>query len=679
MESNTVDVNYGKVNGLCQDSNQYEYFGKEHKKMINELHQKFLQYLHTPFSKIVNKKEFQYHVIYGVSKSGKSTFLDQIGNKLSKDNDNLVVSITFNYYSSIDSREDAWEKNEILSRFVLRLLYSLFFKSPDDTEYDRFELKYINRLCDSNIEQLNWLSLVELLEKHNILLENQKLILLVDELVSTGKNGRRIHEDLYAFLKKGLNYKPKIGLILTTLDVAKFFQSTALTNNTHVNSYPVPLLPSQDIDKFISDRSGMRYYDFYDTYECSELFTRLLLPNMRSLGNMCVDEQYLINRNDSIKEKNDKLQNLWTLVSQATAKSLPSKEVVYRGFNVTYDSLFGTIGDKTVGELLFDSILVQPSNNEILSSQRQESSLFLIKPSLINILAYFDANKHFKNNIYGKIMDLILNPTNKLSKSNKSGVIKGGFEFEELHVLFEGLKRNVLFDCGNDDKHDIVFDNKNYKCIKLKLIDIVTEYADFYNVGNIEEGIYLPNVTDVVHFDTLFAESPLDNSSINPNTIYTFKSENPGFDSLMFGFNSNHELIAFFMENKYSFSYNKSMEKYSKSPNERSHKVEWLNEHAIENKHKLLTFDVISKQFGNLRFGGIYHVFISLQQHLGIKKYPIKLDLNGVVILSAGPDLNENFRKFQCYYGPSFLELMSYFRDAKAVMEEQQEIQEIPI
>ena len=183
----------------------------------------------------------------------------------------------------------------------------------------------------------------------------------------------------------------------------------------------------------------------------------------------------------------------------------------------------------------------------------------------------------------------------------------------------------------------------------------------------------MPNITDVVYYDTVFCESSSDdNLSLNLQTIHAFKSENCGFDMLMFGFNSNNELIAFFIENKYSFLFDKSaaVKQYKKSSIEIWHDSRWLNEKSIENKHKVLTFDVIAKQFGDVRIGGIYHVFISLQQHLDVKHYSTQLHLNNVIVLSAGSDLKENFEKFQHYYGPSFFELMSSFRDAKAVIDE---------
>ena len=652
---------YNKVNGLCDDSNKYKYIGQRHWKMIKDLLTEFTNYLETPFMSDASKREYKFHIIYGVSKSGKSTSMDQICKELSKNKKNLVVSVTFNSYSEIETIGE-WTKKEILNRFVIRLFYSIFNKLPNKEDFKEFEKKYLFKLNNVKKEDLTWNTIIELFEKYNILSKNQRLILVIDELILTGKGQKKINEHLYYFIKESLDFKPKIGTILSTLDVLSFFDTVSPTKNTAVESYPVPRLTNKEIDELVSDRNSMnlKFDEFYDKYDYSELYTRLVQPCLSVMIKICNDSKYLIDSNSrDVKDRESKLKNLW--LAGADVCKVASKEIVFRGFNISYNKLEDKIGDKTIGELLFDGLLVQPNKEDIQGDGKITTESFLIKPNLMSLLRYFHSNSA-NNKIYSEMVNVLRKGTS-IDKIGKSGIVKSGKQFEEVHMLFEALKRNVLFDCAigiNFERKNIEYQCNNYECIRMEMKDLFTKYASYYDKRIENNIIYLPNITDIVRLQCKFSESSLDKTTIDPNCIYIFEgkgSNNPGFDVLMSAFNENGKLVAIAIENRYSFSYDTSMNKYNSGNT--GDKAPWLSEPTIDRKHSLLKGVLSGKQFGK----DFYHVFVSFQQFRGIKDKNNLQAANNMIVLGGSDDINENVKIYSHYYGPSFVDLMSYFRN----------------
>ena len=127
---------------------------------------------------------------------------------------------------------------------------------------------------------------------------------------------------------------------------------------------------------------------------------------------------------------------------------------------------------------------------------------------------------------------------------------------------------------------------------------------------------------------------------------HTFCIENQGFDALFFGYRRNGDVVAFFIENKYTKSDSTSTK---------------LKVDKIVNKHKAVKANMSKHSF----IKDYYHIFVSAQ------KLP---DLADLADLRA-QNINWNnlciidSNALKSYYGPCWSDITNYFHPTNKAMQ----------
>ena len=274
-----INFQHNKPNFLSiQNTFTFQYYGQKHKEFINmivndinEYSQKWINKIKTNdldmhknpndylrFMKFeIDKKrsEVLIYCLFGISGSGKSRGLDEIGNKFS-DEGHFVIPISFN--SDVQFQATYLHENNInliLSEFLIRLLFGIFDRQRHNLWFQDFKDEYLSILIDSfiNIDNyaLCWYEIILVLEECKIISKDQRIVLLMDELMFTSVNKNSINLLLCDCLKHLLYFPDRILSVWTTLEMNNMYSLLSPTGSIKIKPYAIPIFNTNEIDNVI--------------------------------------------------------------------------------------------------------------------------------------------------------------------------------------------------------------------------------------------------------------------------------------------------------------------------------------------------------------------------------------------------------------------------------------------
>ena len=569
------------------------------------------------------------YILFGLSGYGKTRAFDELSKKYSNINV-LSVSITFNDFMGM------LDKNNLKTELVIRILFSIFIKKKE--KFDKFRDKYFNKLKQFE-DEIDWIIVLNFLKTH--FKENHNgMVILCDELSKTGDNNLKIDEKLYRFLIRGINEtsnnwsRKDLGIIFSAINCTDLFVKRT-NSNRPLNVSSLGILKQDDIETLTNDNIVNKIGNNVILEDKQlELLLRLSQGKPRIVTELLYSKAFKIDLFETAMEFTcDITEELFDYsLSMSNNKE-------YYGWN---DYICGN----TVSEHLSQGTIIQPPG--LAKASVTQNTRFKIIPCLLGVFKFI--NLISKDS--GRIENYpIFYPINK-KINNIVPVNDGGYEFEEYHFIFDSLRRDYFYrqsrkdgklidiDFGNNNNNN----NNNIKCCKLSFEELYSSNAMYLGSDNNfgKDVIFLPQIRDIAyHYKRDFKDYNF-NFDFNNDGIkildqcHTFINDNEGFDTLFFGLNNNKDVIAFFIENKYSRGDGEG---------------KTLKKKKVIHKHELLQKNILNHKF----IKDYYHIFVTTWK-IQKKETYLKtedIDFHNVCIIGAD--------ELKSYYGPCWSNITNYF------------------